>query len=61
MAAGVTLWVHIEIDSGLHRVGLAPDDRERIADFARLIRSLPGIELEGSPPTAASTASGSRR
>ena len=24
VAAGVTLWVHIEIDSGLHRVGLRP-------------------------------------
>ncbi len=47
VAAGVTLWVHIEIDSGLNRVGLAPDEHEQIADFARLIRSLPGIELEG--------------
>lgn len=47
LAAGTTLWLHIEIDSGLHRVGLDPGDYDEIADFARLIRSLPGVELEG--------------
>ena len=47
VAAGTTLWLHIEIDSGLHRVGLDPGDHGQIADFARLIRSLPGVELEG--------------
>jgi D-serine deaminase-like pyridoxal phosphate-dependent protein len=47
VAAGTTLWMHIEIDSGLHRVGLDPGDHDEIADFARVIRSLPGIELEG--------------
>jgi D-serine deaminase-like pyridoxal phosphate-dependent protein len=46
-AADVAIRVHIEIDTGLHRVGIAPDDYPAVAEFARLLASLPGIELDG--------------
>jgi D-serine deaminase-like pyridoxal phosphate-dependent protein len=46
-AAGVALHVQIEIDTGLHRVGFDAEDYEGIEAFARLLSSLPGIELEG--------------
>ncbi len=39
--------VHIEIDTGLNRVGLPPDDHRGIAAFAALLAELPGLELEG--------------
>jgi len=44
---GVTIGAHIEVDSGFHRCGFAPTDIDGIEAFARLINSLPGIELEG--------------
>ncbi len=47
VAAEVTIFTQIEIDSGFHRVGLPLEDVDEIADFARLLRSLPGLELEG--------------
>jgi D-serine deaminase-like pyridoxal phosphate-dependent protein len=47
VAAGVAIRVQIEIDSGLHRVGLDPDDYAAIEGFARAIDALPGIELDG--------------
>lgn len=37
--------VHVKIDTGMHRVGLAPDDA--VDAFTR-INSLPGIEIEGA-------------
>jgi D-serine deaminase-like pyridoxal phosphate-dependent protein len=47
VAEGVVIRAHIEIDTGLNRVGLPPDDHRGIAAFAGLLAELPGIELEG--------------
>ena len=47
VAAGVELRVQIEIDTGLHRVGLDPADYAAIEAFARVIDALPAIELDG--------------
>jgi D-serine deaminase-like pyridoxal phosphate-dependent protein len=47
VAAGVTIGVQIEIDTGLQRVGLDPGDPAAIEAFARAIGALPGIELDG--------------
>jgi D-serine deaminase-like pyridoxal phosphate-dependent protein len=47
VAAGVTIGVQIEIDTGLQRVGLDPDDPAAIEAFARTIGALPGVELDG--------------
>ncbi len=47
VAQDVSIRVHIEIDTGLNRVGIAQDDYPAVLAFARLIASLPGIELDG--------------
>jgi D-serine deaminase-like pyridoxal phosphate-dependent protein len=47
VAAGVEIRVQIEIDTGLHRVGLDPADGAAIEAFARAIDALPAIELDG--------------
>jgi D-serine deaminase-like pyridoxal phosphate-dependent protein len=47
VAADVSIRVHIEIDTGLNRVGIAPDDYPAVLAFGRLLASLPGIELDG--------------
>ena len=47
VAEDVTIHTQIEIDTGMHRVGFDMGDHEAIAAFARLLESLPGIELEG--------------
>jgi D-serine deaminase-like pyridoxal phosphate-dependent protein len=44
---GVNIGVQIEVDSGFHRCGFAYTDVDGVEAFARLINSLPGIELEG--------------
>jgi D-serine deaminase-like pyridoxal phosphate-dependent protein len=44
---GVNVGVQIEVDTGFHRCGFAPSDLDGIEDFARLIASLPNIELDG--------------
>ena len=45
--AGVKIDVQVEVDSGFHRCGFPHTDVDAIEDFARLIGSLPNIELEG--------------
>jgi D-serine deaminase-like pyridoxal phosphate-dependent protein len=45
--SGVRLEVQIEVDSGFHRCGFPDTDVDAIEDFARLVASLPNIELEG--------------
>jgi D-serine deaminase-like pyridoxal phosphate-dependent protein len=45
--AGVQIDVQIEVDSGFHRCGFPYTDVSSIEDFARLIGTLPNIELEG--------------
>ncbi len=45
--AGVTINVHIDIDSGLHRGGIPCEDEMAIRRLADEIRSLPGLELAG--------------
>lgn len=42
--SGVTAPVHIKVDTGLHRFGLAVDDAVALATY---LRGLPGIEVEG--------------
>ncbi|GCE45888.1 D-serine deaminase-like pyridoxal phosphate-dependent protein [Thermosporothrix hazakensis] len=42
--AGVTLFVRIEINSGLNRSGIQP---ERAASLCRLVLDAPGLELDG--------------
>lgn len=46
-AAGATINVQIDIDSGLHRGGIASDDDAAIKHLAALILSLPGLRLAG--------------
>ncbi len=41
---GVESRVHIKVDTGMHRVGIYPDE---VAEFAGLLGRLPGIEVEG--------------
>ncbi len=41
---GVSVPVHVKVDSGMSRYGLMP---EEVLEFVRLIQSLPGIRLEG--------------
>lgn len=36
--------VHMKVDTGMHRYGVAPEEAERFCD---LLRSLPGIEVRG--------------
>lgn len=43
----VTIHTQIEIDTGLHRVGLSPDRYDQILAFAGTLLSLPGLDLEG--------------
>ena len=42
--AGITAPVHIKVDTGLHRFGLAVDEAAGLATF---LRDLPGITVEG--------------
>jgi D-serine deaminase-like pyridoxal phosphate-dependent protein len=43
-AAGTTIRVRVEIDSGLHRAGVPP---ERAAALCQTVLDLPGLELDG--------------
>jgi len=43
-AAGTTIRVRVEIDTGLHRAGVAPD---RAAALCQTVLDLPGLELDG--------------
>ena len=45
--AGITIHVQIDIDSGLHRGGVAWDDQGAIEQLAAEIGSLPGLRLAG--------------
>ncbi len=47
VAENVAIGAQIEIDTGLHRVGLPLERYDEILAFARLLAGLPGIELEG--------------
>lgn len=43
-AAGTTLLVQVDIDTGFHRCGVQPDDAESLC---RVVLGLPGLELDG--------------
>jgi D-serine deaminase-like pyridoxal phosphate-dependent protein len=45
--AGVTVHLHIDIDSGLHRGGIPWEDHAAAERLATTIRSLPGVRLAG--------------
>jgi alanine racemase len=42
---GVTVPVHVKLDTGMHRVGLPADE---VPDAVRVLTSLPGIDIEGA-------------
>ncbi|MCX6020825.1 MAG: alanine racemase, partial [Chloroflexi bacterium] len=42
--SGVLMPVHLKVDTGMNRYGLAPDDVE---PFARFLQELPGLHIEG--------------
>lgn len=44
VALGVTVPVHVKVDSGMNRYGLMPSE---VLDFLRLLQDLPGLHLEG--------------
>ncbi len=46
-AAGVALHLQIDVDSGMHRGGIAMDDVDRIEALARTIGTLPGVDFDG--------------
>jgi D-serine deaminase-like pyridoxal phosphate-dependent protein len=46
-AAGVTINVQIDLDSGFGRCGIPASDTEAIVALARLIEELPGVALDG--------------
>jgi alanine racemase len=41
---GATVPVHVKVDSGMNRYGLAPRE---VLDFVRMLRGLPGLRVEG--------------
>lgn len=43
-AAGLNVAVHVKVDTGMHRVGVAPAGA---AAFAKEVSALPGLEIEG--------------
>jgi alanine racemase len=45
VASNRTAAVHVKLDTGMHRVGLLADD---VPDAVRVLKSLPGIEIEGA-------------
>ncbi len=45
--AGVTIHIQIDIDSGLHRGGIPWEDAAAVERLARVITSLPGLQLSG--------------
>jgi D-serine deaminase-like pyridoxal phosphate-dependent protein len=45
--AGVALHLQIDVDTGLHRGGLAAHDTSAIGHLARTIEALPGVEFDG--------------
>ena len=46
-AAGVTLYLQVDVDTGLHRGGIPEDEVERVESLARLIGRLPAVEFDG--------------
>src|SRR4051794_23868272 len=46
-AAGATVFVQIDLNSGFGRCGVPAGDAGAIEDLARLISRLPGLELDG--------------
>jgi D-serine deaminase-like pyridoxal phosphate-dependent protein len=46
-ARGVVVKLQIDVDSGMHRGGIAMDDVDRIEGLARTIVGLPGVEFDG--------------
>ena len=42
---GATATVHLKVDTGMHRVGVPV---ERAGEFARMLASLPGLEVQGA-------------
>lgn len=47
VAHDARIGVQLEVDTGLHRVGIQPEDLAQLASLARLVTALPGLDLEG--------------
>jgi alanine racemase len=45
VASGAEIPVHVKLDTGMHRVGLAPED---LPDAIRRLRKLPGLQIQGA-------------
>ena len=54
--AGERIAVHVKLDTGMHRVGLTPDD---VRTAIERLRALPGIDIEGAWSHLALTFDGS--
>jgi D-serine deaminase-like pyridoxal phosphate-dependent protein len=46
-ARGVVLHLQVDVDSGMHRGGVDPDDVDGIERLARTIAGLPGVDFDG--------------
>jgi D-serine deaminase-like pyridoxal phosphate-dependent protein len=44
---GARIGVQLEVDTGYNRVGLRPEETDRLGALARFVLSLPGLQLEG--------------
>jgi D-serine deaminase-like pyridoxal phosphate-dependent protein len=45
--AGVTIYIQVDVDSGLHRGGIPCEDQAAVEHLATVIGSLPGLRLAG--------------
>jgi D-serine deaminase-like pyridoxal phosphate-dependent protein len=46
-AAGVTINLQIDVDSGMHRGGIPMDEVDRVEELARFIVARPGVDFDG--------------
>ena len=46
-AAGVALYLQVDVDTGLHRGGIPEGEVDRVEALARAIGRLPGVEFDG--------------
>jgi len=47
LALGKTALVHIKVDSGMGRLGIRAEQLESIVHLVKMVRELPGLQLEG--------------
>ena len=47
LALGKTALAHIKIDTGMGRLGIRAEQLENIVQLVKMVRELPGLQLEG--------------